>query len=144
MENRYGYVIFFFTQKKLIFRFYSEEIAFPILLQTSLNINLKLHQKLVKIDLVFHYDAVNCETMVQFKAINPRGITFFHQYGCSTPVVICGWAHKENNLEKLGIGVIEDILKAIQKPYRIPQLPNTLIKLNWEFATGLLKKNLIC
>ena len=107
-----------------------------MLLQRSLNASLQLHQKLVEISVEFQYDAVGCETQVQFKAINPRGIRFFHEYGCSTPVVLCGWAHKENNLAKLGIGVIGDILDALKEPYRIPQLPNTLIKQNWEFITG--------
>ena len=106
-----------------------------MLLQKSLNPNLQLHQKLVEISVEFHYDAIGSETQVQFKAINPRGIRFFHQYGCSTPIVVSGWAHKENNIQKLGTGVIGDILKALQEPYRIPQLPNTLIKQNWEFVT---------
>ena len=110
-----------------------------MLLQKSLNVNLQLHQKFVEISVEFHYDAIGSETQVQFKAINPREIRFFHQYGCSTPVSICGWAHKENNLDKLGIGVIGDVLKALKEPYRIPQLPNTLIKQNWEFVTGVFK-----
>ena len=119
------------------------EIAFPRLLQCSLNENLILNQKLVEIDILFHFDAAGPETFVQFKAISPRGIRFFHIYGCSSPVVLCGWAHKESNLMRLGPTVLGDILAAIEEPYRIPQLPNTLIKLNWVFMTGILitKKN---
>ena len=112
------------------------EIAFPLLLQRSLNSSLILHQKLVRIEIIFHFDACGSETFVQFKALNPRGINFFHQYGCSTPVVLCGWAHKESNLMKLGPTVLADILSAIEEPYKIPQLPNTLILLDWKYMTG--------
>ena len=49
---------------------------------------------------------------------------------------MCGWAHKESNLMKLGPTVLKDILEAIDEPYRIPQLPNTQILLNWEYMTG--------
>ena len=63
---------------------------------------------------MFHFDAAGSETFVQFKAISPRGIQFFHSYGCSSPVVLCGWAHKESNLMRLGPTVLGDILAAIE------------------------------
>ena len=116
----------------------SGESAFPRLLQCSLNSSLILFQQLVKVELQFHYDAISHETMCQWKAINPRGRKFFHEYGCSTPVTTFGWAGKENNFEKLGGNVLGDVLASIERPYRIPQLPSTEILLVWRFMTGNL------
>ena len=118
------------------------ECAFPRMLQISLNSDLIMNKKLIEIDIIFHFDAVGHETMVQFKGLSPRGVELFHSYGCTTPVVVCGWAGKENNFNKLGGDVLENILKAIEDPIRIPQYPNTLFLLRWRYMTGILKKKL--
>ena len=113
------------------------ESAFPRLLQQSLNSSLILFQQLVAVELQFQFDAILHETMCQWKAINLRGIKFFHEYGCSTPVTTCGWAGKENNFDKLGGTVLGDVLESIDKPFKIPQLPSTEILLVWRFMTGI-------
>ena len=89
---------------------------------------------------MFHYDAVGHETMVLLKALNPRDLILFHSYGCSTPQVICGWAAKESNLERLGGDVIGEILRAIEEPLEVPALPNTKVKLRWFGAVCMCEK----
>ena len=116
----------------------SGEVALPRLLQVSLNSDLIINKKLIFVHFIFHYDAVAQETMVLLKALNPRDLVLFHKYGCSTPQVICGWAAKESNLEKLGGGVIKALLQSIKKPLKVPALPNTEVKLIWFGAQGLL------
>ena len=109
------------------------------MLQISLNSDLIINKKLIKIDIVFHFDAVGHETMVQFKGLAPRGVRLFERYGCTQAVVVCGWAGKENNFNKLGGDVLEKVLEAIAEPFRIPQLPNTLFLLKWKYVTGILE-----
>ena len=109
------------------------------MLQISLNSDLIMNKKLIKIDVIFHFDAVSHETFVQFKGLSPRGMRLFESYGCTQAVVVCGWAGKENNFNKLGGDVLEKILEAIQEPFRIPQLPNTLFLLRWKYMTGILE-----
>ena len=87
---------------------------------------------------MFHYDAIGYETKCQFKAISPRGIQLFHTYGCSTPIITCGWSGKENNFDKLGGDVLGEVLEAIAQPFRIPQLPATQFLLDWTLFTGVI------
>ena len=135
VENRTPYVqIFIFPSFRAIF---AGEVALPRLLQVSLNSDLTINKKLIIVEFIFHYDAVSQETMVLLKALNPRDLELFHKYGCSTPETICGWAAKETNLERLGGGVIKDLLHCIQKPLQVPALPNTQVKLKWFGSQGL-------